>query len=38
MPWQKVCTMKARMRLVAAEGSMAVLCEEYRVSRETGYK
>ncbi len=42
MPWQEVCTMEARMRLVAAvvaeEDSMAALCEEYGVSRKTGYK
>ncbi len=42
MPWQEVCTVDARMRLVAAvmaeQDSMAALCEEYGVSRKTGYK
>ena len=42
MPWQEVCPMDARMRFVnavlAEEDSMAALCEEYSVSRKTGYK
>ena len=42
MPWQEVCPMEERMRLVAAglagEESMSELCEEFGVSRKTGYK
>src|ERR1700724_4836110 len=42
MPWQGVCPMELRMRLVnalvAEEDSMTALCEEYGVSRKTGYK
>src|SRR5258708_34866779 len=42
MPWQGVCPMDLRMRLVTAmlaeEDSMTALCEEYGVSRKTGYK
>jgi putative transposase len=42
MPWQGVCSMELRMRLVnalvAEEDSITALCEEYRVSRKTGYK
>ena len=42
MPWRKVCPMDARMRFVAAvqaeEDSVAALCEEYEISRKTGYK
>ena len=42
MPWQGVCPMELRMRLVnalvAEEDSMTVLCAEYGVSRKTGYK
>jgi len=42
MPWQEVCYMDERMRFVGAvlrgEESMAALCEEYGVSRKTGYK
>src|SRR5208282_456791 len=42
MPWQEVCPMEERMRLVAAglagEKSMSELCEEFGVSRKTGYK
>src|SRR5579864_9653532 len=42
MPWQEVCSMDARMRFVAAvlteDDSMAALCEEYDISRKTGYK
>lgn len=42
MPWQGVCPMELRMRLVNAvladEDSMTALCEEYEVSRKTGYK
>ena len=42
MPWQGVCPMELRMRLVNAlladEDSMTALCEEYGVSRKTGYK
>jgi hypothetical protein len=41
MPWQGVCPMELRMRLVnalvAEEDSMTALCEEYGVSRKTGY-
>ena len=42
MPWQGVWPMELRMRLVnalmAEEDSMTALCEEYGVSRKTGYK
>ncbi len=42
MPWQEVCPMEARTGFIAAvmaqEDSMAALCEEYGVSRKTGYK
>ena len=42
MPWQEVCYMDQRMRFIEAvlggEDSMAALCEEYGVSRKTGYK
>src|SRR5216683_1466121 len=42
MPWQGVWPMELRMRLVNAlmveEDSMTALCEEYGVSRKTGYK
>ena len=42
MPWQEVCTMEERMKFVLAaageEDSMAALCEDYGVSRKTGYK
>ena len=42
MPWQEVCTMEERMKFVlataAGEDSMAALCEDYGVSRKTGYK
>ena len=42
MPWQGVCPMELRMRLVnaliAEEDSVAAVCEEYGVSRKTGYK
>jgi putative transposase len=42
MPWQGVCPMDLRMQFVTAmladEDSMTALCEEYKVSRKTGYK
>lgn len=42
MPWQGVCPVELRMRLVNAlladEDSMTALCEEYGVSHKTGYK
>jgi putative transposase len=42
MPWQGVCPMELRMRFVNAvlteEDSITALCEEYGVSRKTGYK
>jgi transposase-like protein len=42
MPWQGVCPMELRRKLVnalvAEEDSMTALCEEYGVSRKTGYK
>ena len=42
MPWQGVCPLELRMRLVNAlladEDGMTALCEEYGVSRKTGYK
>lgn len=42
MPWREVCYMEERMRFIGAvrqaEDSMAALCEEYGVSRKTGYK
>jgi transposase-like protein len=42
MPWQKVCPMDEKVRLVAAlvaaEHSMTELCESFRISRKTAYK
>ena len=42
MPWREVCPMEQKMRFIAAamaeEESMAALCEEFGVSRKTGYK
>jgi putative transposase len=42
MPWRGVCPMELRMRFVNAvladEDSMTALCEEYGISRKTGYK
>jgi hypothetical protein len=41
MPWREICPMELRMRLVnalVAEDRMTALCEEYGVSRKTGYK
>ena len=42
MPWQEICPMDERMRFIAAvlagELSMTELCEEFGVSRKTGYK
>ncbi len=42
MPWREVCPMDERVRLIAAvlagEESMSALCEEFGVSRKTGYK
>lgn len=42
MPWREVCPMNEKMRfiaeLMAEEESMAALCDEYGVSRKTGYK
>lgn len=42
MPWREVCPMDERMRFILAvkaeEESMAALCEEFGVSRKTGYK
>jgi transposase-like protein len=42
MPWREIRPMELRMRLVnalvAEEDSMTALCEEYGVSRKTGYK
>lgn len=42
MPWQEVCPMQERMRFInavlAEDDSMAALCEEFAVSRKTGYK
>jgi putative transposase len=42
MPWQGICPMELRMKflnaMLAEEDSRTVLCEEYRVSRKTGYK
>jgi putative transposase len=42
MPWREVCCMDEKMRfvgaLVADEDSMSGLCEEYGISRKTGYK
>ena len=41
MPWQGVCPMELRMRLVnalvAEEDSLTALCAEYGVSGKTGY-
>lgn len=42
MPWQEVCPMQERMRFMTAvlaeDDSMAALCEQFGVSRKTGYK
>ncbi len=42
MPWREVCPMEERTRFIAAlladEESMTVLCEEFGISRKTGYK
>jgi putative transposase len=42
MPWQEVCPMDEKMRFIVAvsgdEESMTVLCEEFGISRKTGYK
>lgn len=42
MPWREVCPMEQKMRFIAAamaeDESMAALCEEFGVSRKTGYK
>ncbi len=42
MPWREVCPMDERVRLIGAvlagEESMSELCEEFGVSRKTGYK
>ena len=42
MPWQEVCPMDEKVRLVAAlmaaQHSMTELCESFRISRKTAYK
>ena len=42
MPWREVCYMEERTRFIAAvldeQESMTQLCEEYGISRKTGYK
>lgn len=42
MPWQEVCPMDEKRRfiaaLMAADESMSALCEEYGISRKTGYR
>jgi putative transposase len=42
MPWQEVCPMQERRRFISAvlaeDDSMTALCEEFGVSRKTGYK
>ena len=41
MPWKETCVMDERMRFVARllDGeSMSCLCEEFGISRKTGYK
>ncbi len=42
MPWREVCPMDERMRFISAvlagEENMSALCEEFGVSRKTGYK
>jgi putative transposase len=42
MPWREVCTMDEKLQfigaLIADEESMSGLCEEFGVSRKTGYK
>ena len=42
MPWREVCPMEEKMRFVLAavaeEDTIAALCEEFGVSRKTGYK
>jgi transposase-like protein len=42
MAWKEVCTIEERMKFVLAaaaeEDSMATLCDDYGISRKTGYK
>jgi putative transposase len=42
MPWQEVCPMEEKRRfiaaLMAADDSMSALCEEFGISRKTGYQ
>ena len=41
MPWKEICVMDERMRFIAKllDGeSMSRLCEEFGISRKTGYK
>src|SRR5947207_11653304 len=42
MPWREVCPMEGKLGFVAAavaeEDTIAALCEEFGVSRKTGYK
>ena len=41
MPWKEICVMDERMRFIARllDGeSMSRLCEEFGISRKTGYK
>ena len=41
MPWKETCVMDERMRFIARllDGeSMSRLCEEFGISRKTGYK
>ena len=41
MPWKETCVMNERMRFIARllDGeSMSRLCEEFGISRKTGYK
>ena len=42
MPWREVCYMEERMRFAAAaladEESMSELCDQFGISRKTGYK
>jgi putative transposase len=42
MPWREVCSMDEKLRFMAAvmaqEESMTELCEQFGISRKTGYK
>ncbi len=42
MPWREVCPMDEKMAFIVArladEESMTELCEQFGISRKTGYK